>query len=251
MVDDVVPSTNVRVPAWGIRAEFWVEGAGDEYSTDTTEMGTYLYLSTDQVRFYPIDAPEHHTHATGGGHIVGPYNHRTPGEPIPLAEVPPLVFTEIMRDVDLFVGVASVGNDPTWSDGGQEGRYRTYWDHYAFGDLSETAKTRRQVLDWLLPRLQIADRCELTDRFLVVRGDLRTYKIHLGSSNILMSPDDRYLCIVAARGAAYTGQVGKVFLPFEGDGMLATILSKAFLLARDTEITDPTIVHQIKRSSHG
>ena len=36
--------------------------------------------------------------------------HLLPG--VPLEEVPPLVLSEVMRDADLFVGVASVGNDP-------------------------------------------------------------------------------------------------------------------------------------------
>ncbi|MEU4231878.1 hypothetical protein AB0F17_46925 [Nonomuraea sp. NPDC026600] len=37
-----------------------------------------------------------------------------------------------------------------------------------------------------------------------------------------------------------------VFLPFEEDGgMLSIILSKAFLLAADTSITDPSITRQI------
>ena len=44
--------------------------------------------------------------------------------PITLEQVPPLIFSEIMRDVDLFVGVASVGNDPTWAAGGPDGRHR-------------------------------------------------------------------------------------------------------------------------------
>jgi hypothetical protein len=39
---------------------------------------------------------------------------------------------------------------------------------------------------------------------------------------------------------------GRVFLPFEEEGgMLSTILSKAFLLADDTAITDPTITCQL------
>lgn len=108
--------------------------------------------------------------------------------------------------------------------------------------MSETAKTRRAVLERIVPRLTIADRCTLEDRFLVVRGDLRTYSIHLGSGNILMQPNAQYLCIVPGRkpGAA------DAFLPFEGDGTLAVILSKAMMLARDREIKDPTIVRQIK-----
>ena len=43
---------------------------------------------------------------------------------------------------------------------------------------------------------------ELEDRYLRVRGDLRTYRIHLGSGNILTSPNDQYLCIVAANDTA-------------------------------------------------
>ncbi|WP_434094482.1 DUF7737 domain-containing protein [Nonomuraea dietziae] len=32
-----------------------------------------------------------------------------------------------------------------------------------------------------LPRLAVADRCALRERFLRLHGDLSTYKIHLGS----------------------------------------------------------------------
>ena len=157
-------------------------------------------------------------------------------EPLPLEQIPPLVFSEIMRDVDFFVGVASVGNDPSWQDGGPEGRYQTYWQHYSFGELSGTSTTRKQVLERLVPRLKIADRCSFADRFLVVRGHKRTYKIDLGSGNILMEPNDQYLCIVPDAHAR--AQQDNLFLPFEGDGMLSIILSKAFLLAEDDKIKD-------------
>jgi hypothetical protein len=70
------------------------------------------------------------------------------------------------------------------------------------------------------------------DKFLIVKGDLRTYKIHLGSGNILMSPNDQHLCIAPSASAETFGK-GKVFLPFEGDRMLSIILSKAFMLAED------------------
>ncbi|HJZ48710.1 MAG TPA: DUF4132 domain-containing protein [Roseiflexaceae bacterium] len=247
MVDDTYPPAQRLLPAWGLRAEYWVEGAGDNYGTDTNDTGTYLRLATDQVRFYPIEAAQHYAHAGGGGYHLAWNTPNLAQEPLPLEQIPQLVLSEILRDVDLFVGVASVGNDPTWADGGPEGRYRDYWTSYAFGDLSETAKMRREVLSRLIPRLKIAARCRLTERFLVVRGDIRTYKIHLGSGNILMEPNDQYLCIVPARGAAPTNGHGTRFVPFEGDGTLAIILSKALLLANDTAIDDPTIVRQIRR----
>jgi hypothetical protein len=245
MVDDEYPPASRELPAWGLRAEFWVEGLGDNYGADTTEAGTYLYLATDQVRFYNIDARENYAHAGGGGYAAAWRGEGALTEPLLLEEVPPLVFSEVMRDVDMFVGVASVGNDPSWADGGPEGRYRDYWSSYSFGALSQPAKTRKQVLQRLIPRLKIADRCRLEGRFLFVQGDVRTYKIHLGSGNILMEPNDQYLCIVPT-SAQTTGNLGnRLFLPFEGDRNLAIILSKAFLLAEDKEIKDPTILHQI------
>ncbi|MFD8725585.1 DUF4132 domain-containing protein [Streptomyces sp. NPDC059629] len=161
----------------------------------------------------------------------------------PLADVPPQVFSEAMRDVDLFVGVTSIAADPDWTDRGED-RYAAYWRTATFGALTASAEVRREALARILPRLKIADRCTLDGRFLLVRGDLRTYKIHLGSANILMEPDDAYLCIVPARRPGD----GKVFLPFE-DERLALILSKAFLLAADTKITDNTILRQIRRGA--
>jgi hypothetical protein len=211
-------AARLHLPHWNLRAEFFTEAAGDTLS----DSGIFLYLSTDQVRFFRGDSTT----------------------PLPLTEVPALAFSEILRDVDLFVGVCSVGNDPNWRDSGPD-QFRNYWEDYAFGDLSASAKTRGAVLARLLPRLKIADRCRLDGKFLVVRGDLRTYKIHLGSGNILMEPNDQYLCIVQDRKQD-AGGTGGLFLPFEGDQRLALILSKAFLLAEDTKIQDTTITSQIR-----
>ena len=213
------PMARLRLPGWGLRAEYWVEALHDQEGMGATGA---TYVSTDQVRFYREDETT----------------------PLPLTEVPALVFTEVMRDVDLFVGVASVGNDPAWRDSGGQPGYRDYWTHYSFGDLSASAVTRRDVLERLLPRLKIRDRCSLEGKFLRVRGDLRNYKIHLGSGNILMEPNDQYLCIVPDQSSA-RNQADNLFLPFEGDRMLSIVLSKAFLLAEDRKISDPTITRQI------
>lgn len=194
------------------------------------------------MRFYPLDAPENSAHCYGGEYRMRLREGEDPVEPLPLTAIPPLVLSEVLRDVDLFVGVASVGNDPTWQDGGPGGRFQDYWTSYGFGELTETAQTRRTLLDRLIPRLAIADRCSLEGRFLHVKGERHTYRIHLGSGNILMSPNDQYLCIVPkpAPGGLQPGR-----LPFEGDRMLAVILSKAMLLADDMRITDPTILSQL------
>jgi hypothetical protein len=241
-VDDQAPPATRELSHWGLRAEYWIEGDGEEYGVDTTESGSYLRLRTDQVRFYPLGAPENSASCYGGGYRMWLRDGQDPVEPMPLTEIPPLVLSEVLRDVDLFVGVASVGNDPTWQDGGPGGRFQAYWTSYGFGELNQSAETRRLLLERLVPRLAIADRCTLEGRFLHVRGERHTYKIHLGSGNIMMSPNDQYLCIVPKAG---TGEPRSGYLPFEGDRTLAVILSKAMLLADDLRITDPTILSQI------
>ncbi|MYW68449.1 DUF4132 domain-containing protein [Streptomyces sp. SID8379] len=244
-VDDEAPPATRELSQWGLRAEYWIEGDGEEYGVDTTESGSYLRLRTDQVRFYPIDAPQNSAHCYGGEYRMWLRDGADPVEPLPLEDIPPLVLSEVLRDVDLFVGVASVGNDPTWQDGGPGGRFQAYWSSYSFGELNQSAETRRVLLERLVPRLAIADRCTIEGRFLHVKGELHTYKIHLGSGNILMTPNDQYLCIVPKSGTGAGPQTG--YLPFEGDRTLAVVLSKATLLADDTRITDPTILSQIRR----
>lgn len=211
----------IKLPAFDMIAEYWTNAveAGDGVSSS----GVFNYVATDQVRF----------------------THSRQLEAVQLIDVPAELFSEVMRDVDLFVGVTSVGNDPNWRDNGGLPAYRDYWQAYSFGNLTEVAKGRKEILERLLPRLRIAKVAEIKDKFLVVTGKKRTYKIHLGSTNILMEPNDQYLCIVPDQSKKNITE--NVFLPFEGDNGLSVIISKAFLLADDDKIQDPTILSQIRR----
>jgi hypothetical protein len=207
-----------RVPERKLQVEFWVDPIETAMNQENFQ---FDYLSTDQFRFVTAD-----------------------GDPIPLRDVDPVLFSELMRDGDLFVGVAGIGADPTWGDRGDD-RFGEYWTKAAFGDLSESGKTRHAVLKDLLPGLAIASRCRLEERYLVVEGKWRTYRIHLGSGNIQMEPNNQYLCIVRDRAAGSK----QVRLPFEGDDTLSIILSKAFMLADDDKIKDASINSQIRGGS--
>ncbi len=210
----------LKLPEYNLKAEFWVQSIEADDAFNAT--GIWNYVSTDQIRFYDL--------ATG--------------ELLNLRGILPIPFSEVLRDTDLFVGVASVGNDPAWMDSGELPAYRNYWHTYSFGDLTETAKNRKEILEKLVPRLKISKQAKIENKFLIVEGKLRTYKIHLGSTNILMEPNDQYLCIVPDRKKKDV--TGNLFIPFEGDAGLSIILSKAFMLAADDKITDSSITSQIK-----
>jgi|GEM_PF-1546859 len=198
-----------QLPAFGMGASFDAEGV-EAY--DFSDTGIYECVATGALCFSTED------------------------DRVNLEDVDPVMFSEVMRDADLFVGVTSIGNDPAWRDRAHD----DYWSNSSFGDLTETAKTRKDVLGVLIPKLKIADQLRLDGRFLIVEGKLRTYKIHLGSSNILMEPNDSYLCIVEVKSKS------SVMLPFEGDHTLSLILSKAMMLANDSKIKDATILSQIQ-----
>jgi hypothetical protein len=79
---DGANSPALHLPRVGLTAELWVElpDAGEE-----ARSGISVHVVTDQVRFRRADAPDG----------------------VPLSDVPALIFSEVMRDVDLFVGVCS------------------------------------------------------------------------------------------------------------------------------------------------
>lgn len=212
---DSYNTPTLQIPAWEYKVEFWVET--DTVQDSANDMGIFNYLQTDQVRFYNENGQ------------------------VNMVDVPNVVFSECMRDVDLFVGVTSIGADPNWRDRGEE-RFHGYWSDFSFGELEVSGKERKALLENIIPKLQIKKQCTFENNFLIIEGKLRTYKIHMGSGNILMKPNDQYLCIVPDRKKDQN-----IFLPFEGDSTLSTILSKAFMLANDDKIKDSTITSQIKR----
>ena len=159
-----------------------------------------------------------------------------------LLDLTPLQISEIFRDVDLFVSVCSVGNDATWTfHDWEEGRKA--WELFSIGELLQSAESRKPVLDRLLKDFKLSDNCRIEGRYLIVKGTLRNYKIHLGSGTVLMSPNDQMLSVIPDR---FLKRAEGVFLPFEGDSTLGLILAKAMLLAEDANIKDEGLLKQIR-----
>ncbi len=143
------------------------------------------------------------------------------GYPVGLADVPPRVFSEVMRDVDLVVSVAHQGGvDPEAS-------------------LS-TVAMRVSLLRETLGLLKL-DNVRLDGSHALIEGKLAHYNVHLGSAVVHRQPGG-HLCIVPV----HSQHQGRIFLPFvDNDPRTAEVVSKVLLLARDSEIRDPSILEQI------
>jgi len=149
-------------------------------------------------------------------------------ERVPLAEIPPLMFSEVMRDADLVVSVANASED---SD---------YWS-------AETQAARASVVSNIVQQLGLK-RASVEDQFVFVEGKLARYRIHMGSGNIHIVPGN-YLCIVPENK---TKSADKLYLPFaDTDAKTSEVISKILLLHNDQRIKDETILSQIRRTEQG
>jgi hypothetical protein len=146
---------------------------------------------------------------------------RKTGKTVPFAEMSPRIFSEVMRDIDLVVSVAHVGEvDPEASQSSIELR---------------TALVRETL------RLFKITNVELKGNHALIEGTKGNYSLHLGSAIVHKLPGI-YLSILPV----HSQHRGRMFLPFlDEDPKTAEIMSKIILLAKDNEIQDPTILRQL------
>jgi len=141
--------------------------------------------------------------------------------PLRLADVPPRLFSEVMRDLDLVVSVA----------------------HRGGVDPEATASTveMRATLVKETSSLLSLENVEVQSNYVLIEDKLGSYSVHLGSAVCHRQPGGA-LCIVPV----HSQHQGRIFLPFaDSDPKTAEVISKILLLARDSEIKDPTILEQI------
>ncbi|WP_313581219.1 DUF4132 domain-containing protein [Chishuiella sp.] len=142
---------------------------------------------------------------------------------IPFTDINPRIFSEVMRDIDLVVSVAHVGDvDP---------------------EASHSSIEMRSVLMKETARLFKIDNIKIEGSHVLIKGEMADYSVHLGSAVVHQVPG-KYLSILPV----HSQHRGRLFLPFaDDDPKSAEVLSKVLLLAKDNQIQDPTILSQISR----
>ena len=149
------------------------------------------------------------------------FENRKTFKPVSIDQIPKLIFSEVMRDVDLVVSVAHVGGvDPEAS-------------------LS-TLEIRYVIVDELLKLLKL-ENVLLKGSHAHITGVHGEYTVHLGSG-VVHKMGTGAINILPV----HSSHRGRIFLPFvDSDPKSAEVISKIILLAEDKKLKDPSILEQI------
>ena len=138
-----------------------------------------------------------------------------------IEDVPDLIFSEVMRDIDLVVSVAHVGDvDPEASQ--------------------STIEMRRAIVEFNAKLFKLKN-VTFTETHALIKGTRAEYSIHLGSGVIHQKAGATIEVL-----PVHSQHRGRIFLPFiDEDPKTAEIMAKVLLFAQDEKIKDIFILEQI------
>lgn len=193
----------------------WVHHEGEGVTRTFHKESITAHVDFDQYFTTPAEVEGLTVH---GVH----FTRRGEWNPIDLKEVPPRLFSESMRDIDLMVSVAHRGGvDPEAT--------------------ASTIEMRAALVRETCTFLRF-ENVRFNSSHVLVDGQIGNYSVHLGSGVVHRMPGGM-LCIVPV----HAHHRGRLFLPFaDDDPKTAEVLTKVLLLAEDTKIKDPTILDQLK-----
>ena len=139
----------------------------------------------------------------------------------PISEIPDIIFSEVMRDVDLAVSVAHAGGiDPEMSH--------------------STIEMRKAIAEFVIPMFKLKN-VTFTDSHALIKGERANYSVHLGSG-VIHQEGGPMLNVLPV----HSQNRGRIFLPFvDDDPKTAEVLSKIIFFAEDQKIKDPYILQQL------
>lgn len=139
-----------------------------------------------------------------------------------IKDIPDIIFSEVMRDVDLAVSVAHAGGvDPETSH--------------------STIEMRAALVQFTLPLFKLKN-VMIEKSHAHIKGKYGDYSVHLGSG-VVHKLGGSMINILPV----HSQHRGKLFLPFaDDDPKTAEIITKILFLAEDGKIKDPSILEQIR-----
>lgn len=218
---------NRKIDHWKMHVEFYVDLPADRHPSlresglgEQSGSGINLFITSDQVRFYR-EAKE-----------------------IALDDVPAIVYSEVMRDVDLFTSVCALGEDEGWADQGERG-IGLFTEKFDPDQQSALIALRADLLGRVLPRTPIADRCKIVKGMLEVRGQLGTYRIFLNWGVAVLMTESKPRWLRIPQKVLNAVELRLEDLPLDLDHRTEMILRKAYVLANDWNINSPELIQQL------
>jgi hypothetical protein len=212
---------------WHMRAQFCADLPVDRDRAllesalgEQSGAGINLFIGADQVRFYRD-------------------NHE-----VAVDEVPAILYSEVMRDVDLFTSVCAVGEDETWTDQGDRGA-EILRDRFDLQEITAAIALRADILSRALPDTAIHDRCKIEKSRLEVRGKLGTYRISLVWGGAALVTESEVRRLIIPRKILDAVPLDLSAIPIDLDHRSEMILRKAHVLADDWKIDSPDLIKQL------
>jgi hypothetical protein len=216
-----------KLDPWNMRVEFYVDIPSDRDASllesalgEQSGAGINLFIASDQVRFY-----------------------RNSRE-VAVDEVPAIVYSEVMRDVDLFTSVSAVGGDETWADQGDRG-IGIFSEKFDAPELLGILELRRETLALVLPHTPIHDRCKIHKTWLEVHGKLGTYFLDFAWGMASLVTDTGFRRLTIPRKILDAVSLDFAAIPIDLDYRTESILRKAYVLADDWNIQSPELIQQL------
>ncbi|MDL2301961.1 DUF4132 domain-containing protein [Lachnospiraceae bacterium OttesenSCG-928-D06] len=147
--------------------------------------------------------------------------HRKDFRRLTMEEVPAIIYSEVMRDVDLAVSVAHAGSvNP---------------------ETSHSTIEMRGVIAQCNVEMFGLGNVRIEGNHALIKGTLGDFSVHLGSGVIHKMGGHQIQVL-----PVHSQRRGRIFLPFlDEDPKTAEIISKILLFAEDKKIKDPYILQQI------
>lgn len=213
--------------SWNMHAEFYVDLPSDRDPAvaesalgQQSGSGINLFLGSDQIRFY------------------------RERKEISVDEVPAIVYSEVMRDIDFFTSVAGSGEDETWADQGDRGT-GVIGSQTDVDGLSAMLALRIEILSRVLPLTAVADRSKIEKSWVEVRGQLGTYRIHISFGGVARMTDAGARPLSIPQQLLEAVDIDVLAFPIELDHRTEMILRKVHVLADDWKIDSEELIRQL------
>ena len=150
------------------------------------------------------------------------FSDRKTGKNMRIKDIPDIIFSEVMRDVDMAVSVAHAGGvDPETSH--------------------STVEMRKAIAEFTMPLFRLTN-VTFTKNHAVIKGKRANYTVHLGSGVVHQEAGPMINVL-----PVHSQRRGRIFLPFvDDDPKTSEVLTKILFFAEDNKIKDPYILSQIE-----